>query len=48
VAQEGFHSKKSKKLREVVAQVDLSKAYGMVSWLYLRLMLTHMGFYVPL
>jgi hypothetical protein len=46
VAQEALHSIKSRKLRSAVLKIDLSKAYDRVSWLYLRLLLTHLGFSV--
>jgi len=44
VAQEGLHSLKTKNLRGAVLKIDLAKAYDKVSWLYLRLLLTHLGF----
>jgi hypothetical protein len=47
VAQEALHSIKTRKLKSVVLKIDLSKAYDKVSWLYLRLLLTHLGFTVP-
>jgi hypothetical protein len=46
VAQEALHSIKSRKLKSVVLKNDLSKAYDRVSWLYIRLLLTHLGFSV--
>jgi hypothetical protein len=47
VAQEALHSIKTRKLKSVVLKIDLSKAYDRVSWLYIRLLLTHLGFTVP-
>jgi hypothetical protein len=47
VAQEGLHSMKSRKLKGAVLKIDLSKAYDRVSWLFIRLLLTHLGFAVP-
>jgi hypothetical protein len=47
VAQEGLHSIKTKKAKGVILKIDLSKAYDRVSWLYIRLILTHLGFDVP-
>jgi hypothetical protein len=47
VAQEALHNIKTRKLKSVVLKIDLSKAYDRVSWLYLRLLLTHLGFTVP-
>jgi hypothetical protein len=47
VAQEGIHSLKSRKMKGVVLKIDLSKSYDRVSWLYICLLLTHLGFEVP-
>jgi len=47
IAQEGLHSMKTRKLKGVVLNIDLSKAYDRVSWLYIHLLLTHLGFDVP-
>eukprot|EP01018_Ginkgo_biloba_P039380 Gb_12932 [translate_table: standard] len=47
VAQEGLHSIKTRNLKVVIIKIDLSKAYDRVNWLYLRLLLTHIGFCVP-
>jgi hypothetical protein len=47
VAQEGLHSMKSRKLKGVVLKIDLSKAYDQVSWIFIRLLLTHLGFASP-
>jgi hypothetical protein len=44
VAQEGLHNIKTKKLRGVVVKIDLSKAYDRVNWLYLRMLMIHLGF----
>jgi hypothetical protein len=44
VAQEGLHNVKIKKAKGVILKIDLSKAYDRVSWLYIRLILTHLGF----
>ena len=44
VAQEGLHYIKNKKLKGVVLQIDLSKAYDEVSWIYICMFLTHLGF----
>ena len=46
VAQEGLHSIKTKHLQGVVLKIDLSKAYDRVNWLYIRLLLTHLGFHI--
>jgi hypothetical protein len=43
---EGIHSMKMKKIKGVVLKIDLSKAYDRVNWLYIRLLLTHLGFEV--
>eukprot|EP00253_Pinus_taeda_P010845 PITA_10845 len=47
VAQEVIHSVKMKKKKGVVLKIDLSKAYDRISWLYLRMLLTHVGFSYP-
>ena len=47
VIQEGLHSIYVKKLKFVVLKIYLSKAYDRVSWTYLRIILTKMGFFVP-
>eukprot|EP01018_Ginkgo_biloba_P004985 Gb_28741 [translate_table: standard] len=47
VAQEGLHTIKTKRLKALVVKLDLSKAYDRASWLYLRLMLLHLGFFRP-
>eukprot|EP00253_Pinus_taeda_P010417 PITA_10417 len=44
VAQEVIHSVRQKKKKGAVLKIDLSKAFDRVSWLYLRMMLTHLGF----
>eukprot|EP00253_Pinus_taeda_P009579 PITA_09579 len=44
VAQEVIHSVKQKKKKGVVLKIDLSKAYDRINWLYLRMLLTHLGF----
>jgi len=46
VAQEGLHSMKKMKIKGAVLKIDLSKAYDKVSWLFLRLLLTHLGFHI--
>jgi hypothetical protein len=44
VAQEGLHSIKTKKLKGAVLKINLSKAFDRVNWLYIRMLLTHLGF----
>ena len=44
MAQEGLHSIKTRHRKGAVIKIDLSKAYDKASWLYLRLLLTHLGF----
>lgn len=46
VVQEGLHSIKSKHLHGVFLKIDLSKAFDSVNWLYIRLLLTHLGFHI--
>ena len=45
VAQEGLHSLKTRKLKGAVVKIDLYKAFDWVRWLYIRMLLTHLGFY---
>jgi len=42
--QEILHSIKTKKLEGMVLKVYLSKAFDIVNWLYIRMLLTHLGF----
>jgi hypothetical protein len=44
VSQEGLHSLKSKKLKGAVIKIDLSKDFDRVNWLYIRMLLIHLGF----
>jgi hypothetical protein len=44
VAQEALHSIKNQKLKGVVLKIDLSKSYDIVCCLYLRMLLTYLGF----
>eukprot|EP00253_Pinus_taeda_P021742 PITA_21742 len=44
IAQEGLHSLKIKNLKGMIFKIDLSKAYDKTSWLYLQMLLTHLGF----
>jgi len=44
VAQEGLHTIKTKRIREVVIKLELSKAFDRVNWLYIRMLLIHLGF----
>ena len=46
MAQEGLHSIKLKKIKGVVLKIDLSKAYDRVNWLYIHLLMTHLGFHI--
>ena len=46
MAQEGMHSIKTNHLKGAVIKIDLSKAYDRVNWLYIRLLLTHLGFHI--
>lgn len=46
VAQETIHSIRQSNKKGVVLKIDLSKAYDRISWTYLRLLLTHLGFKV--
>eukprot|EP00253_Pinus_taeda_P025127 PITA_25127 len=44
VTQETIHSIRQAKKKGVVLKLDLSKAYDTISWSFLRLLLTHLGF----
>lgn len=44
LAQEALHSIWSKKLKAILLKIDLSKAFDRVSWLYLKMILIHLGF----
>ena len=41
VAQEGLHSQKKKGIKGAVLKINLSKAFDRVTWLYLRMLMTH-------
>eukprot|EP00253_Pinus_taeda_P020940 PITA_20940 len=43
-AQELMHTLQVKKQKGMILKVDLSKAFDRTNWLYLRLLLTHLGF----
>lgn len=43
-AQELMHTLQTKKQKGMILKVDLSKAFDRTNWLYLRLLLTHLGF----
>lgn len=43
-AQELIHTLQIKKQKGMILKIDLSKAFNRVNWLYLRLLLTHLGF----
>lgn len=43
IAQEGLHSKPLSKSPRDVVKLDLSKAYDMVSSIYIRLLIIHIG-----
>ena len=44
VIQEGLHTIHGKHLKSVVLKIDMSKAGDGVSWTYLRVLLSKMGF----
>lgn len=43
-SQEVLHSLHSKKIKGMILKVDLSKAFDRENWLYIRMILTHLGF----
>lgn len=43
-AQEALHSIKYKKLKGISLKIDLSKAFDKVNWLFLKMILLHLGF----
>ena len=43
VAQEGFHSIKSKRMKDLVLKLDLMKAYDRVYWTFICLLLLQIG-----
>jgi len=48
LAQEGLHTIKQKPNPATFIKLDLSKAYDKVSWIYLKLLLIHLGFSLPM
>lgn len=44
LAQEAIHSIWSKHLKAILLKIDLSKAFDRVSWLYIKMILIHLGF----
>eukprot|EP00253_Pinus_taeda_P035974 PITA_35974 len=44
VAHETIHSVKQMKRKGAVIKIDLSKAYDRINWIYLRMLLTYLGF----
>eukprot|EP00253_Pinus_taeda_P024520 PITA_24520 len=44
VAQETIHSVTLMQKKGAVVKIDLSKAYDRISWTYIRMLLTHLGF----
>eukprot|EP00253_Pinus_taeda_P033689 PITA_33689 len=44
MAQEAIHSIQSNKLKGIILTIDLAKAFDHVSWLYIKMLLMHLGF----
>jgi hypothetical protein len=47
VVQEVMHSLKSHNSKGEIIKIDLSKSYDRVNWIYIWMLLTHLGFEVP-
>jgi hypothetical protein len=47
VAQESLHNMFTTKSKGAAIKINLSKDFDRVSWLYIRLLLTHLGFNLP-
>lgn len=45
--QEALHSIKTKKFKGMVLKIDLATEFDQTSWLYIRMLLTHLGFPLP-
>lgn len=45
--QEALHSMKTKNLKESILKIDLAKSFDRVIWLYIKIILTHLGFHLP-
>ncbi len=45
--QEALHSIMHKKIKGAILKIDLAKAFDKVSWLYIKMILTHLGFPPP-
>eukprot|EP00253_Pinus_taeda_P019711 PITA_19711 len=43
-AQEGLHSIWTKHLKAIILKIDLAKSFDRLSWLYLKMILIHLGF----
>lgn len=43
-AQEAFHTIWTKHLKNIILKIDLAKAFDSVSWLYIKMLLIHLGF----
>lgn len=44
---EALHSLKTKKLKGAILKIELAKSFDRVSWLYIKMILTHLGFPLP-
>jgi len=47
LAYEALHSIKSRRTKEAIFRIDLSISYDRVSCIFLRMLLTHLGFEIP-
>lgn len=46
-AQEALHSIKHKKIKGAILKIDLAKAFDKVNWIYIKMILIHLGFPPP-
>lgn len=47
VGKEGMHNIDNRKIIGIIAKIYLSKPCDRINWIYLRMLLTHLGFEIP-